>query len=105
MPRRRLGDVISITTHAVTHNLSENIGSATLGKLQVFEDQNACAFADYKSIARCVPGAAGLLRLVIARGKRAHGREPAYAHRSDRRFRTSGDHDLGIAPLNDLEGI
>src|SRR5262245_16773949 len=73
--------------------------------LHLFHDEDAGAFADHESVTIFVPGAAGLFRLVIARGQCAHGSESAYAHGTDGGFRATSDHDLGIAVLDDAEGI
>ena len=73
--------------------------------LEFFENQNACAFAHDEAVAILVPGTAGASGIVVARGERAHGGESADAHGSDRGFGASGDHHVGIAVLNDAEGI
>ena len=44
-------------------------------------------------------------RLVVARRQRAHRAEPADAHRRDRRLRAAGDHHVGVAAPDDLEGV
>ena len=48
---------------------------------------------------------ARLLRLVIARRERAHGRKSAHAHGSDGRFGAARDHHVRLAALDDLEGV
>ena len=48
---RRLGNVVSVAAHAVTHQLGEDGSAAPLGKLQIFKDQNAGAFANDETIA------------------------------------------------------
>ncbi len=67
--------------------------------------ENAGAFADDEAVALGVEGAAGALRLVIARGERAHGGESADAHGSDGGFGAAADHDVGIAAVDDAEGV
>ena len=46
-----------------------------------------------------------MLGIVVARGKRAHGGESADAHRSDGGFGAAGNHHIGVAVLDDAEGI
>ena len=72
---------------------------------QLFEDQNARAFADHETVAVLIPGTAGFFGLVVARGKRAHGGESADAHGSDRSFGAAGDHHIGIVVLDDAERV
>ena len=73
--------------------------------LELLEDHDAGAFAHHEAVAVLVERAAGLLRLVVARRERAHRREPADAHRRDRRFGSARDHDVGIVAADDLEGF
>ena len=73
--------------------------------LQLFQDEDAGAFADDEAVAVLVPGAAGALGLVIAGGERAHGGKTADAHGSDGGLGAAGDHDVGVAAGNDLEGV
>ena len=40
---------------------------------------------------------------VVARRQGAHGRESAHAHGCDGRFRSAGNHHVGIAALDDLK--
>src|SRR5208282_411246 len=72
---------------------------------QFFEDEDACAFAHDEAVAVSVPGAAGAGGVVVAGGEGAHGGESADAHGSDGGFGASGDHDVGIAVLDDAKGI
>src|ERR1017187_3275754 len=73
--------------------------------LKLFEDKDASAFAHDEAVAIPVPGTTGASRVVIARGEGAHGGESADAHGSDGGFGASGNHHVGIAVLDDAEGI
>jgi len=102
---RGLGDVIRVARHTVARNFRDDGRAALLRVLEFFEYQNTRAFADHKAVARLIPGTAGFFRLVVARGKRAHGGESTDAHRSDRSFRAARDHHVRVIVLNDAERI
>src|SRR5580658_5039405 len=101
---RGLSHVVSIAAHAITGDLRQNAGPALAGKFQFFEDQDARAFANDKTVTVFVPGTAGLLGLVVTRGESAHGSESAHAHGSDRGFGATGNHHVGVVVLDDAEG-
>src|SRR5580658_2224575 len=100
-----LRHVIRVGTHAIADQLREDGSAAAAGMLEFFEHQDAGAFAHDEAVAIFVPGTAGAGGVVIASGKRAHGGKSAHAHGSDRGFGASGDHYVGVAVLNDAEGI
>ena len=97
--------MIGIGAHAVADQFGQNRRAAAAGELQLLQNENAGAFTHDESVAVLVPGTAGALRFVVARGQRPHGGESADAHRRDGRFGAAGDHHIGIAALDDLEGI
>ncbi len=101
----RLGHVIGIARHTVAHDFRENRCIAFLGVFEGFENQNARTFADHKTVAARVPGTAGVLRIVIPRGERLHGRKPADAHGRDGRLRASANHHLRGPALDNFEGV
>src|SRR5579871_4404465 len=103
--RSGLRDVIGVGRHAIANDFRNDGSSAPPGMLKLLKNKNACAFADDKAIAPLIPRATGLLWIIIARGKRAHRRESTNAHASDGSFRAASDHHVGIAILNDAEGI
>ena len=105
MLRSRLGHVICVAAHAVANDFSQDRSVALASVFQLFQDQDACAFADDKAVAVLVPRPAGFFGIVIARGKSAHSRESANTHGSDCGFRAAGYHDIGVVVLNDAEGI
>src|SRR5208283_5628399 len=90
---------------AIANDFGEDGRTAAAGVLQFLQDQNAGALAHDEAIAIFVPGTAGASRIVVARGKRAHGGESADAHGSDGSFRATGNHDIGILVLDDAKGI
>ena len=81
------------------------LAPAAAGKFQLFQNQDAGAFADHESVAVGIPRTAGFFGSIVARGKRSHSGETADAHGSDGSFRAAGDHDVGITAGDDFEGI
>ena len=102
---RGLRDMEGVAGHAVADDLGEDLGPAPARELQIFQHQDASSFADHKTVAIFVEGAAGALRLFVTHRKRAHGGESADAHWRDARFRAAADHDIGGAAGDDLEGV
>ena len=100
-----LGHVIGVGGHAVADDFGEDGRAAAAGMFEFFENHDAGAFAHDEAVAVLVPGTAGAIGVVIAGGKRAHGGESADAHGSDGGFGASGNHHIGIAALDDAEGI
>src|SRR6266566_2917902 len=94
-----------IAGHAVANKLCHDGSIAFLCMIEGFDNQNACAFTDDKAVSLGVKWAAGACGLLVARGKRLHGRESADTHRRDRRLGAAADHHLRIAPLDDAKGI
>src|SRR6266849_3615425 len=84
--RRGLGDVVSVSAHAVADNFRNRLRSPGAGVFELLKDQDSCALADHKSVAVAVPGAAGFFGMVIARGESAHSRETSDPHGSDGGF-------------------
>ncbi len=101
----RLGDVVGVAAHPVADHLGQDGRAAALGHLQRLQDQDAGALADDEAVALGVERAAGALRLVVAGGQRPHGGEAAHAHRGDGGFGAAADHDVGVAPGDDLEAV
>ena len=46
-----------------------------------------------------------MLRIVVARGERPHGREARQRKRCDDRLAAAGEHDVGVVALDDLESV
>ena len=100
-----LGHVIGVGGHAITNQLGEDGSVAAASVFEFFENEDACAFAHDEAVTIFVPGAAGAGGIVVAGGKGAHGGESANSHGSNGGFGAAGDHDIGIAALDDTEGI
>lgn len=103
--RGHAGHVVGIGTSAIADDLGQNLCAAGFGKFQLFQNQNARAFADHEAVTIFIERATGVGGIVVASGKRAHGGKTTNAHGSDRGFRPAGDHDVGIAALHDVIGI
>src|SRR5437660_12683311 len=67
-----LGDVVGVAAHSIADDLSQNIRSAAAGKFQFFENQNSCALANYKTVARPIQPTASLFGCLIATATCAH---------------------------------
>ena len=74
------GHVEGVGGHAVADDLGEDLCAAGLGELELFEDEDAGAFADDEAVAVLVEGAAGVGGVVVAGGEGLHGGEAADAH-------------------------
>src|SRR5262249_40907268 len=103
--RRGLGNVISVSTHAVTDDFGNGPGSPRASMFQLLEDQDSRALADYKPVTAGVPGTACLFGLLVAGGKRTHGGKSAHSHGSDGRLRAPGYHDVGIPVLDEAHRV
>ena len=54
-------DVVGVAAHAVANDLGQNRGAAAFRELQIFQDQDAGAFANDEAVAVFIPRTAGLL--------------------------------------------
>src|SRR6476659_731667 len=72
---------------------------------QLFQNQDAGAFSDDKSIALLVPGTRGFGRLIIPGRKGSHGRKSTDAQWRDRSLASTADHHVRIAILNQTIGV
>src|SRR6185312_5998564 len=86
-------------------DFTENVRAALLRGFELFENENARAFTNDEAVAILIERAGGVQGIVIALRERAHGGESADAHRGDAGFGAAADHDIGIATLDDAEGI
>ena len=94
-----------VGAHAVADDFTENLRAACLGELQLFQDEDARAFADHKAVAILVQGAAGVVGIIVAGGEGLHGGESAHTQRGDGGFCTTRDHGVGIAALDDAISV
>src|SRR5580658_9613393 len=99
------GHVEGIRGEAVADDFGENLCAARLGELELFEDQDAGTLADDEAIAVLVEGTAGVLGVVVACGKGAHGGKTGNAERGDRGLGAASDHYIGIVALNETESV
>ena len=99
------GDVRAVGRHAVAEQLGVDPRPAAAGDLFGLEDQDAGPFGQDEAVAVAVERAAGAGRVVVAGRQGPHRGEPAQAHVGDRRLAAAGDHDVGLARLDELEGV
>ena len=96
----RCRDVVRVRAHAEADDFRIDLRAARLGVFVLFEHHHARALAQHEAVAVAVPRARGRGRIVIARRQRACRGETAQAQRRHGRFRTAGDHHVGVAVLD-----
>ena len=101
----RSRDVISVGTHTGTHHFGIDLGTASLGMLQLFENQTARTFAHDETVAAGAEGAAGLFGFVITGGERLHGIETTHACGANGSLGTTGNDGVGLAQTDQVESI
>ena len=67
-PGRRLGHVISVGAHAISHQLGIDGRPSASGMFQLLEHQNTGAIAEYKAVTIPIPGPTRQFGFVIAPG-------------------------------------
>src|SRR5208337_445605 len=102
---RRLSNMIRVRAHAIAHHLGNDLRATLASEFEFLENENARTFADDEAVAVLVPGAAGVVRIVVACGERPHGRKPTHSHRRNRSFGATGNHHVGVAILDDSCGV
>ena len=90
---------------AVTQHFGVNPSPARTRLLPFFEDQNARAFADHKTIPALVERSAGAFGVVVPRRQRPHRREPAHAQRRHTRLGAPGNRRIEISVTNSPESL
>ena len=75
------------------------------GMLLGLQDQGARAFAADKAVPIDRKGPRRMFGIVDALGKRTHARKGRHHQQRKRRFGTAGDHDIGLAPLEEMIGL
>ena len=93
-------DVVRVRAHAEADDFRIDLRAARLGVLVLFEHHHARTLAQHEAVAVAVPWTRGRGRIFIARRQRARRGETAQAQRRHRRFRTTGDHYVGVAILD-----
>ena len=100
------GDVEGVAGEAVADHLGVDLRAARLGVLQLLEHQGAGALAHDEAVAVLVIGARAPGRVVVEVGRHgAAGDEAGDADLADRRLRAAGDHDVGVAVLDEAHGV
>src|SRR5690606_29086302 len=102
---RRRGDVIGIAALAHADQLAVDLRAARLGVFVFLQHQHAGAVGQHEAVAVLVPGTRSALGIVVAGGQRARRAEAADAQRGRGMFRTAGNHDVGVAVLDDPGGV
>ncbi|MNI70204.1 hypothetical protein D3C73_1260040 [compost metagenome] len=103
--RVRLCHMMGICAKTIANHFRINLGTAFLGMLQGFKNQNPCTFAHYESVTVYVKRAAGLLRLFVVCRHCSHGTKACHSGRTDGSLRTAADHRIRIAALDQAEGF
>lgn len=98
----RRGDVISIRRHPVSDQLSVDPSPSTLRMFQLLQHHHRPPFSNDETIPRLVKGAGGSLRFVVAGGQGLERAETGQSQGGNRTFRSSGNHHIGGAALDDL---
>ena len=95
------GHVVRVGAGAIAHQLGDGCGAACQGMLQLFDDQQAGAFAHDETIAGLIEGARGALRgvVVIAR-EGACGSEASQADSVNGRLRPAAERYVDFPRAN-----
>ncbi len=99
------GHVEGVGGETVADDFGEDLCAAGFGELKLFEDEDACAFADDEAVTILVEGTGGVLGVVVAGGECAHGSEACDSEGSDRGLGAACDHGVGVAALDEAEGV
>ena len=88
-----------------TRHLGINPGSTCQRVLQFLQHQRAGAFAQHETIAVLVERTRGRLRVVVTRRKGSHVAETTDAHLGDSTLAAAGNHGIGLAQTDQVEGV
>ena len=89
--------MIRVGAHAVADHFGQDLCAARSRKLQLFQDQDARAFADHKSVAVLVEGPAGAGGLVVARESARMAANPPTESAVTAASAAAGNHRVRIA--------
>lgn len=103
--RAESGHVVGVGAGRVPGDLGVDVRAAPAGAVQLLQDEDGGALAQYESVARRVEGAGGVGRVVVARRGGLDGVEAGQGDRGDRRVRRTGDHDVGRALADQFGGV
>ena len=101
----RRGHVVGVAGHAVADELGVDACAARPRVLELLEHDDARRPRRARSRRGRGRRDGSPARIVVAGRQRAHGAEPADAHRRDGRLRAAGDHHVGSAAPDDLVGV
>ena len=102
--RVRLGDVVGIGGDAGTEHLGIDLRAAGLGVFLGLEDQDAGTLAQHEAVAAGVPGPGDGRRVAGVLGERHHVRERRHRQRVDGGLGAAGEHDVGSAEADLVQG-
>src|SRR5690606_2596422 len=97
--------VVGVGTHAVAGELAVDARSALAGMFIFFEHEYAGTLAQHEAVAVDVPRARCRGGVIVARGKRTHGSKAPHTQRRDGGFGPAGQHDVGVAILDEPCGV
>ena len=104
--RVRRGDVVRVGRAAAAEHLGVDAGAALLGVFEFFEDDDAGALAEDEAVAVLVERPAGALSGSSLRMRQgAAAMKPPRPIGGDGRLGAAGDHDVGVVPLNGVQGV
>ena len=101
----RRSNMVGISAHAHAGQLAVDACPACRGVLERFQHQNTGTLAQHEAITILVPWSAGSFWRIIALGKRLDGTKSADTREANGRFRTTRDHNVGVAIFNKARGI
>ena len=97
--------MIGVGGEAIAADLTVNLRTALAGRLQLLKYDDSGPFGHNESVPPLFKGAAGRARVVVSGGEGLHDIESGNPQGSDSRFGASGNHGIGVAPLNHPEGV
>mmetsp|Transcript_12588 Transcript_12588/g.22877 ORF Transcript_12588/g.22877 Transcript_12588/m.22877 type:complete len:450 (-) Transcript_12588:354-1703(-) len=95
--RAWIGHVVGIAGDGTTQILADDVGTTSLGMLQLLQDQNTSPLSHHEPITVLVPWPGGARGVLVVLGQGAAGHEAAQPDRADGALRAPGDHDFGAA--------
>ena len=100
-----VGDSKGVGSRPVTDDLAVNLGPASPGVLELFENEHPGPFTQNEAIAIAIEGPAGSLGLVVACREGRQADEAGHAEGMDHAVRAAGKDDVGAAATNELESL
>ena len=97
--------VMRVARHPVPHDLAVDPGVAPARVLERLQHEDAPALAAHEAVAPGVERPRRLLRLVVARRHRLHRAEARDGQRHHDGLRAARDHHVGVAALDQAEGV